>query len=92
MNQNSLQSQTMEIPFPTDSPINSKQLGGQNKKVYDHLMSGKTINCIEAQNMGITALNSRISDLRNKHDIEIMDRFVNIGTGKSIVKQYWITL
>ena len=69
-----------QLQFPSDSPINPIQLGGQNKLVYDHLMAGKTINCIQAQGMFITALNSRISDLRNKHEIDIKDRFVNIGT------------
>lgn len=82
--------QTQTPDLFTQSPINNLQLGKQNRIVYDHLMSGKTINCIEAQAMGITALNSRISDLRNIHEIKIVDKFVNIGTGKSMVKQYWI--
>ncbi len=77
-----------ELLFPSDSPINTEKLGGQNKKVFEHLNEGKTINCIEAQSMFITALNSRISDLRNKFGIKIYDRFVSIGIGKTKVKEY----
>lgn len=77
-----------ELFFPTDSKLNTEKLSGQNKRVFDHLSEGKTINCVEAQNMFITALNSRISDLRNKFGIKIYDRFVNIGNGQSKVKEY----
>lgn len=77
-----------ELLFPSDSPINTDRLGGQNKAVFEFLSSGNTINCIQAQNMFITALNSRISDLRNKFGITIYDRFVKIG--KSSVKEYSI--
>lgn len=80
-----------EFQFPTDSPINTDKLGGQNKAVFLHLNKGKTINCIQAQEMFITALNSRISDLRNKFSIIIYDRFVQIGTGKTKVKEYSLT-
>lgn len=80
----------LQIEFPTDSPINTGKLTGQNKVVFEHLIAGKTINCIQAQDLFITALNSRISELRNKFGIKIYDRFVNIGTGKSLVKEYSI--
>jgi len=80
-----------EIKFETDSPINTDKLTGQNKAIYEHLLSGKTINCIQAQDMYVTALNSRIADLRNKFGVKIYDRFVNIGTGRSMVKEYSLT-
>lgn len=76
-----------EINFPTDSPINTDKLGGQNKAVFANLSEGKTINTVEAQNMFITALNSRISDLRNKFKIKIYDRFIKLPGG-SKVKEY----
>ncbi len=79
-----------ELSFPSDSPINTEKLGGQNKKVFDWLSSGKTINCIQAQDIFITALNSRISDLRNKFGIKIKDRFVHVGNGRSMVKEYFL--
>ena len=77
-----------ELQFPTDSPINASKLGGQNKRIFEHLMSGRTINCIEAQSMFVLALHSRISELRNKFGITINDKFVSVGEVK--VKQYWI--
>lgn len=75
------------IQFPTSSPINTDKLTGQNYKVYEWLLSGKTINTIQAQLINITALNSRISDLRNKSGIQIFDRFITLPGG-SKVKEY----
>lgn len=75
--------------FPTSSPINTEKLKSQNKRVYDWLTSGNTINTIQAQSLGITALNSRISDLRNKSMVQIYDRYIKLPTG-TIVKEYSI--
>lgn len=75
-----------EISFPTNAPINIERLSGQNKTVFEWLASGKTINCLQGQEMFITAVNSRISDLRNKFGIKIYDRFVSVG--KSKIKEY----
>ncbi len=76
-----------EIQFPTDSLINTDKLSGQNRLVFVHLSEGKTINTVEAQSMFITALNSRISDLRNKFKIKIYDRFIKLPGGSN-VKEY----
>ncbi len=76
--------------FKTGSPLNSEKLTGQNKLVYDTLLTGCTLNTIIAQGMGITALNSRISDLRNKAGIQIFDRFITTAGG-SKVKEYSLT-
>ena len=79
--------QQMTLDFTTAAPINHVKLSGQNKLVFDLLASGKTINCFQAQEYGITALNSRISDLRNKSKVLIYDRFITTNGG-SKVKEY----
>ncbi len=76
-----------QLNFTSPSPINIEKLTGQNKEVYDLLKTGKTINRIEAIGKGITALNSRISDLRNRVGITIFDRFITTSGG-SKVKEY----
>lgn len=75
------------IDFKSASPINKVTLSGQNKLVFDYLSTGKTINTIQAQELGITALNSRISDLRNKSKIVVYDRFITTSGGSKI-KEY----
>lgn len=77
------------LDFTSPSPINRDKLTGQNKLVFDILSSGRTLNCFEAQEFGITALNSRISDLRNKAGVIISDRFITTKGG-SKVKEYSI--
>jgi hypothetical protein len=79
----------IQLNFETSSPINKPQLTGQNKRVYEWLLSGRTINCFEAQTIGITALNSRISDLRNKAGIGVKDKFIKLPSG-TIVKNYFL--
>lgn len=81
--------QQLTMDFTSAAPINQVKLSRQNKLVYDILSSGKTLNCFQAQEYGITALNSRISDLRNKSKVTIYDRFITT-TGGSKVKEYSI--
>jgi hypothetical protein len=76
-----------ELDFTSGAPINTEKLTGQNRLVYDILRSGKTLTCYQAQDYGITALNSRISDLRNKVGITVYDRFITTSGG-SKVKEY----
>lgn len=76
-----------ELDFTSAAPINKLKLTGQNKLVFDILSSGKTLNCFQAQEFGITALNSRISHLRNKAGVAIHDRFITTRGG-SKVKEY----
>jgi hypothetical protein len=80
----------LTIDFTTRSPINKEKLTGQNKQVFDWLASGKTINCLQAQDMDITALNSRISELRNRAKVMIYDRFITTPGGSKI-KEYSLT-
>lgn len=73
--------------IPTDSPINIEGLEGQNRKLYEHLQAGNTINFLQASDLGIRYLNSRISDL-NKQGLQIHSRFIRIGYTKC--KEYSI--
>lgn len=69
--------QQLELTFTTTSPINLDKLQKQNKLVYEHLASGRTITLLVADNLyGIRHLHSRISDLRNKNKIGIYDRTI----------------
>lgn len=51
-----------------EAPV--QDFGKQNQFILNLLRSGGTINRIEAYAIGISALNSRISDLRNRLKIE----------------------
>ncbi len=74
----------LAIDFTSPSPINQVKLTGQNKAVFEVLSSGKTITLIDAYAMGITALHSRISDLRNKAGISIYGRMIKTSGGSNI--------
>lgn len=76
----------LTIDFTTASPINAEKLSRQNRLIYNHLASGKTITVYDAIAMGIFHLHSRISDLRNVHDIEIFDR--TITENNTTCKEY----
>lgn len=64
--------------IPSDSPINQHSLETQNKRLYDHLASGYTINFLQAKQLGVSYLNSRISNLKES-GIPIYSRFIRIG-------------
>lgn len=66
---------------------NKEHFAKQDENVLTWLKSGDTINRIEAIQVGITALNSRISTLRNKHKIIIHDRFIRLPSGV-MLKEY----
>ena len=36
-----------QIEFPSESPLNTEKLGGQNLRLYNYLLSGKTIHCFD---------------------------------------------
>lgn len=76
-----------QIEFTSNSPINTLSLTGQNKKLYDYLMTGKSINCLHPAKieLGIGYLNSRISDLV-KHNIPISKRYIKVNN--STVVEY----
>ena len=65
----------------------------QNKAILNHMKEGGTITNLQARRMfGTVALNSRISDLRNKMKIEVKDKWVTVRTryGYKRVKEYSI--
>jgi len=68
-------------PATTNHPGNVERLTGQNRRLYDWLVSGKTIHIFNPamQQLGIGYLNSRISDLRNKCNVQIYDRMIEVN-------------
>lgn len=69
-----------QLEFPTNSPINIEKLGGQNLRLYNWLAAGNTIHVfhIAKRNLKIGYLNSRCSDLINKHNIVIYKRMITV--------------
>lgn len=69
-----------QIKFPTDAPINQKKLGGQNLRLFEWLKAGNTINVFHPakRELKIGYLNSRCSDLINKHGITLYSRFITV--------------
>lgn len=72
--------QQLTMSFETASKINKEQLTRQNRIIFEHLDSGKTINTADARELyQVYNLHSRISDLRNKVGIIIHNRMIRIG-------------
>lgn len=67
-------------PATVNHPANVQRLTGQNKRLYDWLMTGNTIHFLSdaKQELRIGFLNSRISDLRNKCKVQIYDRMIDV--------------
>jgi hypothetical protein len=86
------QTQQPELEFPTDAPINQLKLSGQNKKLYDYLVSGKSIHCLHPAKLelGIGYLNSRCSDLINKFKVKIEKKYITVND--TVVVEYKIKL
>lgn len=69
--------QQLFLNFESKSPINAEKFQNQNRQVYEHFASGKTLTLLMAENLyGIRHLHSRISDLRNIHGVIIYDRAI----------------
>lgn len=84
----------IQIEFTTSSPINIGKLSGQNRRLYDYLSEGKHINCMspEMTLLRIGYLNSRISDLKNKCNVPVQSKFIEVEYlgEKTVVKDYWL--
>lgn len=83
------------LDFTSPSPINRERLTGQNGRLYAHLLTGARINCLDKAmyTLRIGYLNSRISDLENKHHIPIQREYISIPDidGKPVtVREYWL--
>ena len=57
----------------TISRINQQSLDAQRQLLLDHLQAGNTINFMQAMDLGITHLNTRIAELRSR-DITVYSR------------------
>lgn len=70
----------LAIDYTSGSRINNVRLTGQNKRLYDWLLAGNTINCFSSamKKLRIGYLNSRASDLINKHGININKRRIQV--------------
>lgn len=68
------------INFTSPSPINAQRLGGQNLRLYTYLKEGNTIHCMSdaMRLLRIGYLNSRVSDLANKHNINIKKKYITV--------------
>lgn len=70
----------ISIDFTSGSRLNKEQLSRQNRIIWHHLKSGKTINTVQAREMyGVYNLHSRLSDIRKKVDEIIYDKMIKIG-------------
>src|ERR1044071_663790 len=79
----------------TQSPINKKRLAGQNYRLLRFLCEGKSITCLDEakRDLRIGYLNSRISDLVNKHQIKVNSIPVerkDIDGNLVTVNLYWL--
>ena len=83
--------QQTELDFTTGSKINKENLSKSNKKVYEWLKSGDTIDCFYCEARGVKNLFARIWDLINKVKIpeEIYRRQVFKNGSK--ITQYSLT-
>lgn len=74
------QIEQLTIDFTTPSPLNIEKLTGQNRRLYDFLMSGKAIHCLsdDRVKLGIGYLNSRISDLVKK-GVAISKKYITVN-------------
>lgn len=70
----------LRMDFSSGSPINVSRLTGQNKRLYDWLVAGNTIHCFSKAmyQLRIGYLNSRASDLINKHGINLKKRRIQV--------------
>jgi hypothetical protein len=67
------------------SPVNAISIHKQNELLLAHLKAGNTINFLQARQMGIGFLNSRISDLI-ANDVAVFKRWIKVG--KCSCKEY----
>lgn len=79
----------------SESPMNKKRLAGQNYRLLKYLCEIKTIHCFSPaiKELKIGMLHSRISDLKNKHGIDVKSKIITVISffGEPVsVKEYWL--
>lgn len=64
----------------TDSPINAPRLGSQNYRLLMYFLTTKRINVFSEakRELGIGYLNSRVSDLIHKHNIDVKSKMITV--------------
>lgn len=70
----------LTLDFTSSSKINTERLTGQNLRLYDYLMTGKSIHVFHPakRELRIGFLNSRASDLINKHHVHISKEYIKV--------------
>ena len=70
----------LTLTFLSPSPINTEKLTKQNKRLYEFLCTGEGIHCFSEarRSLKIGYLNSRISDLINKHYVPIDKKRISV--------------
>ncbi len=61
----------------TNSPVNQESIEAQTKRLVDHLERGKSIHFIQARQMGIGFLNSRMSEIRKTR--AVFEKWTKVG-------------
>ena len=70
----------LAMDFSSNSPINKERMGGQNRRLYEYLAAGNSIHCFSPAmyQLHIGYLNSRASDLINKHGINLKKKRIQV--------------
>ena len=66
------------LELESASPVNTKRMGGQNLRLFNYLLTGKSIHVFSQakKDLRIGFLNSRCSDLINVHGIKIEKEYI----------------
>lgn len=66
----------LKMTFESSSPINKEKLTGQNRRLWDWFLAGNSIHVFHPakKELRIGYLNSRCSDLINKHGVNLYKR------------------
>lgn len=70
----------LQMDFDTASKINVERLRGQNLRLYEYLLTGNPIHVFHPakRELRIGFINSRASDLINKHHVPIHKEFKKV--------------
>lgn len=87
----------VQIPFPTESPINQKRLTKQSREIFEYLMTGKSINRYEAGRLfQVGNLHSRIPEIGKAlkvFGVQVKREFITVKGfygEDATVRKYWL--